>query len=201
MKSILFLLMAYLITSSAFAVVDPDPDMMGIYFDIDADENCLTIGTMTPFNAYAILTNPTIPAVSAYEFGQDVVVPAGMENMIFRLASNVGNGPSAGDDWGEHPEGDYIIGLPVPIPATPATILHSWQYMLLDVIPVEMYLHAPSTPSIPGDLPIVLNPDGNILMQVGLSTGGPDIPVATVNTDCVVGLEDVSFGSIKSIFR
>jgi hypothetical protein len=46
-----------------------------------------------------------------------------------------------------------------------------------------------------------MNADGNILMQVGLSTGGPDIPVATVNTDCVVGLEGKNFGSVKALFR
>lgn len=114
MKYYLALLAAFLIASPTFAVIDPDPDMMGIYFDTDGNDNCPTIGINTPFNAFAILTNPTVPVFSAYEFGLRVVVPEGM---------------------------------------------------------------------------------------VGLSTGGPDIPSATVNTDCVVSLEDTNFGSVKALFR
>lgn len=201
MKSLPILLAAYLIASPAFAVIDPDPDMMGIYFDLDANENCLTIGPSTPFFAYAILTNPTIPSVNAYEFSNELVIPEGVESLIFRLSDY--------PYWGFHPwppnpdplGGDYIVGLAAPYPTSPSTPLHVWQYMLLGVIPIEIYLRAPSIPSIPGDLPIVMNAEGNILMQVGLSTGGPDIPVATVNTDCVVGLEDTNFGSVKALFR
>lgn len=201
MKSLQVLLAVCLATTSAFAVIDPDPDMMGIYFDLNADENCLTIGSNEPYNAYLILTNPTSSGISAYEFGLEIVVPGGMENLIFRLGSFAGNAPSPG--WVDKTGflgGDYIVGLGYIIPAAPATILHRWNYMVLDVIPVEMYIHSASTPSIPGDLPIVLTDEGN-LMQVGLSTGGPDIPVATVNTDCVVGVEGVSFGGVKALFR
>ena len=201
MKKWLMLLMASLVATSAIAVIDPDPDMMGIYFDLDANDNCLTIGTNTPFFAYLILTNTTAPAINAYELGLDIVIPDGLENMFFRLYS-APNDPDI--CFGGNPGplgGDYIVGLPVPFPAEPAIILHIWIYMLLAPMPVEMYIHSASTPSIPGDFPVVQNAEGNILMQVGLSTGGPDIPVATVNTDCVVGVEEVSFGSLKALFR
>ncbi len=201
MKKLLVLLMACLVATTAFAVIDPDPDMMGIYFDLNADDNCLTIGPMTVYFAYLILTNPTAPAINAYEFGLDIVVPAGSENMFFRLASNINNPGGCYHDDAGRLGGDYYVGLAFPIPAEPATLLHIWQYMLLDAIPVEMYIHSTSAPSIPGDFPVVQNAEGSILMQVGLSTGGPDIPVATVNTDCVVDVEETSFGSLKALYR
>lgn len=205
MKKLVVLLLATLVATSAFAVIDPDDDMMGIYFDVNADENCLTVGASTPFFTYLILTNTTAPAINAYELGKVNVVPAGMEGMIFRLSSNIANNVVSGVDVGTNDAlgGDYIVGLAAPLPAQPALILHSWQYMLLAVIPVEMFIGSSSAPSIPGDYPVVQNAEGSILMQVGQSTGGPDIPVAMVNNadPCVVGVEEASFGSVKSLFR
>jgi hypothetical protein len=201
MKSLQTLLVVCLVATSAFAVIDPDPDMMGIYFDLDANDNCLTISPSIPFNAYLILTNPTPSGISAYEFGLEVVIPAGMENLVFRLANYPYWGPSPGfPDYPGLLGGDYFVGLASPVPASPSTVLHVWQYMLLSPVWMEMFIHSTSEPSIPGELPIVLTDEG-ILMQVGLSTGGPDIPVATVNRDCVVGVEGASFGSVKALFR
>lgn len=201
MKSLLGLLVVCLTATSAFAVIDPDPDMMGIYFDMGADDNCLNIGASIPYFAYLILTNPTPPAITAYELGLEILVPDGMEGMIFRLASNVGGIPGFFIDKTGPLGGDYAIGLAAPIPASPATILHSWQYMLLGVMPVEMFIRSHSAPSIPGDFPVVGVTEEPFLMQVGLSTGGPHTPVATVNTDCVVSMEKVSFGFVKTLFR
>ena len=204
MKKLIILLLASLVATSSFAVTDPDPDMMGIYLDPTADVNCINMGVSVPFTIYLILTNTTAHSINAYELGKRNVVPVGMEDSIFRLTSNIANNVVSGVDVGTNNAlgGDYIVGLAAPLPAAPAVILHSWQYMLLAVIPVEMYIGASSAPSIPGEYPVVENADGSILMLVGQSTGGPDIPVFTINNaDCVVGVEEISFGSVKSIFR
>ena len=203
MKKLAILLLASLVATSAFAVIDPDPNMMGIYFDLDADVNCITTPANTPFFAYLMLTNTTAPAINAYELGLINAVPAGMEGMIFRLSSNIANLVVTGVDVGVNNAlgGDYIVGLSEPLPAQPALILHSWQYMLLSVIPVEMFIQQSSVPSIPGVYPVVQNAEGSILMQVGQSTGGPEFPVAAVNNGCAVAVEEASFGSVKSLFR
>ena len=203
MKKLVVLLLATLIATSAFAVIDPDPDMVGIYFDTTADENCLMTGASIPFFAYFVATNPTPGEINAYEFGFNNAVPAGMEGMVFMLASNVANGAAEGIDVGSHTPlgGDYIVGLASALPATEATVLHSWQYMLLAEIPVEMFIFESSKPSIPGPYPVLQDANGSVLYQVGQSTGGPDVPVATINLECVVGVEDASFGSVKSLFR
>ena len=203
MKKLVVLLLATLVATSAFAVVDPDPDMVGIYFDMTADDNCLMIGPSTPFFAYFIATNPTPGAINAYEFGFSNAVPAGMEGMVFMLGSNMANGVVSGVDVGEHTPlgGDYIVGLASALPATEATVLHSWQYMLLAEIPMEMFIFQSSKPSIEGVYPVLQDAAGSVLYQVGQSTGGPDVPVATINADCVIGVEDATFGSVKSLFR
>ncbi len=203
MKKLVVLLLATLVATSSFAVIDPDDDMMGIYFDRNADDNCLTVGPSVLINVYIILTNTTAPAINAYELGLTVAVPTGMEGSIFRMASAIADGVVSGVDVGTNGPlgGDYIVGLGLSLPAQPALILHSFQYMLLAAMPVEFYIGASSIPSIAGVYPVVQNAEGSILMQVGQSTGGPDIPVATINGECVVGVEEASFGSVKSLFR
>jgi hypothetical protein len=64
-----------------------------------------------------------------------------------------------------------------------------------------MFLFQSSKPSIPGVYPVLQDANGSVLYQVGQSTGGPDIPVATINTDAPIAVEDASFGSVKSLFR
>jgi hypothetical protein len=204
MKKLVVLLLASLVASSAFAVVDPDPNSCGIYFDVTAENNCATATPSVPFWSYLILTNTTAPAISAYEVGYVNVVPAGSESLVFRLASLIANGGVSGIDLGDSSntlEGDHIVGLAAPIVAGPAVVLHAWQYMLLGPFSMEMFIGSASPSSIPGPFPVILNADTSTLFQTALSTGSPDLPVATVNTECVVGTEDVSFGSVKSLFR
>jgi hypothetical protein len=198
MKKLVILLMLSLMATSAFAVVDPDPDMLGIYFDLNADDNCLTTAANVPFFAYVILTNPTVPGVEAFEFGYENAVPVGLETLIFQLATTL---PAGAIDVGDGiPTGGNIIaGLAVPVPAAPATVLVTWQYLLLTPMPVEMYLTASNPSSIPGGLPVI-QAEGS-LRQVGLSTGGPDNPVATVNAGCAVATESDTWGGLKSLYR
>lgn len=192
MKTLVVLLLASLVATSAFAVADPDPDMIGVYFDLNADSNCLPAPTPgVPFFAYIILTNTTAPAINAYEMGYEVVTTGS----YFRLADSIANGVVSGVNVGDATNaaaGDYIVGLASPLPGTPAVVLHSMQYLVTVPAAMEWYLTASSAPSLPGNFPVVQNAEGSILMTVGQSTGGPEFPVATAFGDCVVGVEDVS---------
>ena len=204
MKKLIMILLLCLIVSSASAGIDPDPNILGIYFDTDAFSRCITIPPSVAFFTYLILTNPTPASINAYEMGLEIEVPAGMEGMFFQLANNIGNGAVPGLDVGENGAlgGDYIVGLASPIPSQPATILHSWQHMLLAVFPAYFILGASSVPSIPGDYPVVQDADGSVLMQVGV-VFGPGNYVAGVNDAllCEFAVEEVSFGRIKSLYR
>ena len=227
MKKLVVLLLASLVATSAFAVIDPDPDMLGIYFDTNADINgTITPAAGIPFDLYLIATNPTPAVINAYEMNLVVEYPAGYT--IFMLASDIANNVISGIDVGSNDKdgGDYAVGLNDPgLTTSPATILHHWTYFQSGAMfPMNFYLRANSLPSIEGDLPVLQDADGSRLYQVGTSTGGPDIPVAIVNpveldpetgewpadpadwvflTDPTgpVAVESASFGSVKSLFR
>ena len=206
MKKLVVLLLASLVATSAFAVIDPDDNMMGIYFDRAAEDNCLTVGASMPFDVFLVLTHPTGPAYDAYELG---IRNVGATGLIFKLTDIPGAGQVSGinvaDPVPTAEGGDYVVGLAAPLFNAEAIVLHQWSYMLLAQVSVEMFIGAASTSSIPGSpFPVVeiLFPDQTIeLVNVGTSTGGVEIPVATVNLDCVVAVENASFGSVKSLFR
>lgn len=56
MKKLVVLLLATLVASTAFAQIDPDSDMMGIYFDVGATSNCTDAAPSVPFFAYLCVT-------------------------------------------------------------------------------------------------------------------------------------------------
>jgi hypothetical protein len=205
MKTFVTPLLICLVASSAFGVTDPEPNLMGVYFDKYATNNNLTVPANIPFDAYLILTNSTAIGINAYELGLDVVVPSGMENMFFMLESNIANGAVNGLNVGENDAlgGDYIVGLATPIPFQNELILHSWKYLILTDIYVEFYIHAATNPSIPGNYPIVQNSEDSILMQTGVSGlglgHGPDLPTAIISG--VVKVEKSNFGSVKALYR
>lgn len=204
MRKLIVILLASLIASSSLAVIDPEPNMIGIYFDPDADYHCAYMGPNIPLTAYLILTNTTAPTVVAYELAYTNVVPAGMEDLFVRTSSLIANGVVSGLDLGDSSNflaGEHIVGLASPIMCTPATVLHTWRFEILaSNVTVEMFISSTSFPSIPGPFPVIMTWDGTIF-TAGQSTGGPDIPVASINVDCAVGVEESSFGSVKSLFR
>jgi hypothetical protein len=192
MKTLIMIFLACLVATSALAVIDPDPDMIGIYFDTTADVNSYVTGASTPFMAYLITTNH--------------ITPAGNDGMLFMLASNIANGAVSGLDVGEHTPtgGDYIVGLASPLATSEATILHSWQYMLMAPVSIDMFLFQSSKPSIPGTFPVLQNAEGSILYQVGQSSGSWEYAVACVNLGdecCPLATEERSFGSVKGLYR
>ena len=199
MKKLVVLLMVSLMATSAFAVVDEDPDMLGVYFDLNADQNAINVGASTPFFAYVMITNPSSVEVHGLEFGYDVVPPAGLEGMMFRLLNSL---PAGAVDLGTSTNllsGDYVVGLAQPLIGEPATTFITWQFMLLTPMSVDIYLGPSSVQSIEDGLPAY--EIGGTILPLGLSTGGVNTPVAVVNGVGPVAVEEASFGSVKSLFR
>jgi hypothetical protein len=200
MKKLVVLLLVSLMATSAFATIDPDPDMLGVYFDLNADNNCTTAPASLPFSAYVMITNCSADNVFGVEFGYQVV--SSVPGTFFRLgeilpagALNVGNAadPAAGD---------YIVGFSAPIAGGGANVtVVTWSFLLLAPVSLDMYLGPSNSPSLANGLPAM--EVGGTIVPLGVSTGHPDLglPAATVNGDCVVATDDVSFGSVKSLFR
>jgi hypothetical protein len=199
MKKLVVLLLVSLMATSAFAQIDPDTDMLGVYFDMGAMDNCLTVGANIPFFAYVTITNPSAAEVHGLEFGYRVTTTA--PGSLFRLLNSL---PAGAVDLGNNTDlmvGDYVVGLASPLPGSPVVPFVTWQFMLLVPQTVEIFLGSSIVPAIDDGLPAY--EIGGSILPLGLSTGDPaaGIPVATVNGDCPVAIENASFGSVKSLYR
>lgn len=49
MRCLLALMFFVMGWGTAAATIDPDPDQLGVYFDLEADENCLSVVPACPF--------------------------------------------------------------------------------------------------------------------------------------------------------
>lgn len=207
MKYLLLLLFVLLFPSLAQATIDPDPDQIGVYFDLEAETSCIDADVNVPFDAYIIITNPT-SEVSAFAFSLCLDVQPGMEVLIFRLSH--GWPVECGIDI--HPviydecEGGIIRGCSEPLPAGPGgMVVLTEQYMLLADMLVEFRLGPTyaydSAGSIVETPPYYAGPDEEII-PLGISSGDPALPVAQVNGDCrVVPVENATFGRVKGLYR
>lgn len=198
MKKLVVLLLVSLMASSAFAVIDPDTDMLGVYFDMTADMNSMDAVANVPIFAYVTITNPSAAEVHGIEFGYQLVSSAG-PGLMFRLANTL---PSGAVDLGTSTDltlGDYVVGLASPLPASEAVQFVTWQFLLLVPQTVEIYLGPSTIQSIDDGLPAY--EIGGAIQSLGLATGGVDTPVARINGLGPVAVEDASFGSVKSLFR
>jgi hypothetical protein len=200
MKPMVILFLGILAASSASATLDPGPDVLGIYFDSYAENNCLATNAGTPFYAYVILTNPTQPGILAFEFDyENEVQPADASQ--FMLLGEVLPPQAINVGMGDAFSGTYMVGLAVPVPASSATVLVTWQYMTMSPIPLKMYMRAATPSSIPDGLPAVIGSGDGEVMPVNVSSGGPDRPVAGLNGACTNEQVDLSWGKVKSLYH
>ncbi|MEN8007524.1 MAG: hypothetical protein ABFS42_10940 [Candidatus Krumholzibacteriota bacterium] len=201
MKTLFTVFLLIFLDGSVGAVVDPDPNSLGVYFDLNADVTYLDVAPDTEFWAYVTLTNPTWDHVQAFEFGYELVVPTGMEGLIFRLADTLPPTSIFLDEMNTAVSGEYYVGMGLPYPTSEATILVHWLFLTFEPITIEFYLGPPSHPSIPGGLPAILNED-YVIMSVGVSSGNVNLPVAEVNTGHQpVAVKSAAWGGVKSLYR
>ena len=193
MKKLLVLVLAMTIASSAFAVVDPDPNMIGIYFDTDADVYCMEgVAPYATIPAYIFLTNPTFDGLYGFEVGYNL---EGNGMVLSGLFAN----PEALDVGAA---GNHIVGFGSPTATTPATLLITLSVLYMDTSMAPMYfnLTGADPASIDPLLPTVLL-DAGQLMTTGYSTFD-GTHSAVINGVCdIVATEAMSFDSVKSLYR
>lgn len=184
-----------LMAGMAMAVIDPDPDSVGIYFDTEANVNHLDAPPFVELPIYVILTNPLLDEIRGYEFGLSL----SSTTLIILEDHMHGEGPV---DVGLV-KGNHIVGLASPMPTTEATILADFLLMPLDDNPVEMTVHDSDPSSVPGlGLPVVLSADYQ-LYPVGTSSfyGGEAQVNAILNGLGVIATTETTLEQIKSLYR
>ncbi len=193
MKKRVVLLLSLFVASSALAIVDNDPNMLGIYFDLNADITCLE--DVTPYAqvpAYVILTNPTFEFLGGYEFGFQVE-----GNAIILSAIMEGQALDVGS------AGNHIVGLGEPLLTSEITLLSTLTVLYSDtaLAPVLFFLGGTDPSSLDPMLPTILYGEGE-LMSLGTSSV-PGSPCAVINGVCedVVATDNTTLDSLKSLYR
>ena len=184
------------------ATVNPDPDEIGVYFDLSADTVCITGGPTSVVIAYIIITNPSASEVWGIEFSLCTSVAGGDEN-LFQLVN---------ESWYSS-----FISLPVetdwclegrriwfndPVPQVEENVvLVQLLYMRLDDIGVEFYIRPHPVETIENGLPAYMDAAGAYI-PLGVSSGDPSLPVAAVAGECnVVSVETKTFSGLKCLYR
>ncbi len=194
MKILLFVsLTMVFLTGSSNAIIDPDENIMGLYFDQEADMPCVDgLDYFDHVTMYLILTRPTVDAVHGFEAGFDVVgdiIPLSVEiTCPSPCCMNMGT-------WN-----NIIVGL-VLLPTTDALVLVRFEllYMNEDHAAVQFFLHGTQPSSLDPAYPAILLADGE-LMSTGISTS--EGPTAQINGECsVVETVNYQFEQVKSLFR
>lgn len=191
-----FLLTLILGVGNAVAQLDPDEDGIGIYFDPCACVNCVPMEP-GPQQGYVVITHPTAQqaGVGGWEAKIWVEGPGVITGMTFQ--GNAINFTAA-------PE--YFVGIQIPLYNPfmyPAVIVATVDFLLLDDLqPLQWYIDGVYRHSLPERVPAYLDGDDyNIIIPLQQPTGGPTIPVATINGECAVPTSEASWGDVKSLYR
>jgi hypothetical protein len=180
---------------NAAAQIDPDTDGVGIYTDASAEIYCSAHPAGAPSTIVVCLTNPSAQG-GVYGWEAKITFPV----TLFILATvYTGGGLNVGDPL----QGQYIVGIPSPLPWAPVIVLCT--FTILTTIPdcSWIYMGPLDNASIPGEMVYADGADpGNLIIMRG-STGGPDIPVYGINCDCPPPIpnESETWGGVKALYR
>ncbi len=184
-----------MVASVASAVVDPDVNSMGIYFDANADvfETTAAVGFCP---THIMLTNCEFAAVDGYEFGY-VIEGAHMVSGTGLMGSgpiDVGGGP-----------GNHIVGLAAPLATGNAVILTTLTIFVMDANPIAITLTGATPNSLEGSVTPNVVVGGDQLLSCGFSAwdavaGGPGV-AAIINGTGVIAVDDASWDGVKSLYR
>lgn len=192
MRMLVVALVVCLVGGPAAGIVDPTPDLLGLYFEESADTYCLEwLAPYTPFDMYAVYTNPTVPEITGFEFGLEI------PGDLMILQTSVACNPF----WDPVEDIPYVVSCGYPLPVSEAAVLVHFRFMNISIStePIHFFMHAAEVPSIPGENPVVYLPGGSLLPL--LVRGAPDQPTALIFDDCTVDTQPTSWDSLKAIYR
>ncbi len=193
MKTLVVVLLACLVATSALGYPYYGNDTIGVFFDTSSGLEQIAIGPYVPFNVYLVLLYPNAPT-NGFECTFTAWGPA----PAFALSTTLmGNGPI---DVDASVDG-FMVGCASDYPVVNGgCVLAHRQYMLTGVGFLYFYVNKATIPSLPGGLPVVTG--NGVLRRCGVSSGDVTFPCACVNYECRgLPVEPATFGAVKSLFR
>jgi hypothetical protein len=189
MKSLLLLCAALLLATSALAVIDEEENVIGLYFDTDADTDCLdSVSSNTQIPCYIILTNPTFSNLRGFELGYDYgseLMHLGTE-LANSQAMNVGS------------TGNLVVGFGAPTQTEEATLLATLNMLYIDMnnSPTSVTLRGSSPSSLDPAFPSVVTEDEMISTRLHESQFTHQMNGVCQYTDLPAAWDEV-----KSLYR
>ncbi len=195
MKNVLLVLSLLLIAGSALAVLDDDPDRIGIYFDLTADTVYLDTPLYTQVMTYLIITNPTAASIAGWECSLEFDLEA---------LSVMGGWIYAGSALNVLTEPDFAVGLAEPLPTEPASLILSFNLFVMDVAGSCFVIWPSSAPSTPDDRPLYVDGEdlSNLILlqnRTGYEGGTPSA-CAGINQCWQVADATTTWSTIKSLW-
>lgn len=202
MKRLVILLsLALILATPALAqVADPDNDGIGIYFEPCAMTNCVSRPVGETF-AWLVITHPTSPeGVGSWEARITTDGPVLITNWTLF---------GEGIDFNSDPN-EFMVGVTAPLVnmyTWPAVVVAEATIYVYDTSgPANFYIDGNFLHSLPERVPAYLDggeyPNYTTIKRLFQSTGADaTIPVATINGECVVATDEMSWDSIKSMFH
>ncbi len=196
MRQSVTVLCCLLLAGSAFAVIDPSLDCIGIYFDLAAEVVMVDYPVNSMIPAYLIITMPTCTTIGGWECSLDFDMDA---------APVVGGWTYVGNALNIFSEPDFAVGYAEPIATQEATLLVSFTLLLLEQDGVVFHVRASPSPSTPDNMPLYVNGDDlNELILLGNITGydldGSPFVCACINVQCISPTDNMSWSAIKSLW-
>ncbi len=189
-KSLLFLVSVLLLAGVASAVIDDDDNVIGLYFDPDADSDCLdSVPPNSQIPCYIVLTRPTFSDLYGFELGFDY----GSE--LIHLGTSFSNSQAL--NLGS--PGNLVVGFGSPSYTSSATLLATLDMMYIDIsnTPATLTLRGSEPSSLDPAFPSVLLAGGEII-----STGlhDPTYPFQ-MNGFCSYEDRPAAWSEVKSLYR
>jgi hypothetical protein len=191
-RSLIIALCCLFAAPAARGVINPEDNVIGPYFDTDADVDCIEeVDLNTQLPIHIILTRPTFGELYGFELGLDYgnnLILIGHE-FANSQALNVGSGD------------DFIVGFGSPTytdEATPLMTL-STLYMGTASSPCEFIIRGSQPSSLDPAYPTVLLSDGELL-STGLHSEYRPYTYL-INGRCGFEDEGRSWDGVKTLYR
>ena len=172
MKILLTLALISILAVPAFAGLDPDPDMMGLYFDEMGDVVCTQAGTFAHVPVFVLYTRPSVGSVSGFECGITIDGATNTFMSIFAMPAGFSNAGTATN---------LRVTFDSPIYTSKETVLAELDLYYLEWgTPMALFIGPSDPSSSPIGKPVVMVPDEGF-MSVGTSVE-PGTPAAMLNS-------------------
>ena len=195
-------LMTAMLAPAALAQIDPDPDSIGIYADLEATQVNLMAEAFSTFEVYLIATN--ISEDDIVNWGLKVVGDSGLHYVGFSVPQSDVNVTlySTGDEIDIYAYKNDSSTIAVG----PHAHLLTLSFTVMDVDPHNLYIEPWHYNGYYPELYPYYHSSrtwGDLLPQVELhpSSGAYDLPVFVVNGEAPVANESMTMGQVKSLYR